>query len=59
MKKKWVMILAAMTVCGSLAGCGGAKETTADTENRVYAVEAGQPVRRAFKPMWWLPRQMR
>ncbi len=41
MKKKLVMILAAMTVCGSLAGCGGAKETTADTENRVYAVEAG------------------
>ena len=41
MKKKWVMILAAMAVCGSLAGCGGAKETTADAGNRVYAVEAG------------------
>lgn len=42
MKKKWAMVLAvAMAVCGTLAGCGGAEETTADAAGRVYAVEAG------------------
>ena len=42
MKKKLVTVLAAsMVLCGTLAGCGGAKETAADAANRVYAVEAG------------------
>ncbi len=38
MKKKLAVVLVtAMTVCGTLAGCGGAK----DGKNMVYAVEAG------------------
>lgn len=42
MKKKLVMVLvAAMAVCGTLSGCGGAKEAAAGAGNRVYAVEAG------------------
>lgn len=42
MKKKLVTVLAAsMVLCGTLAGCGGAKETTADVGNMVFAVEAG------------------
>ncbi len=42
MKKKLAVVLVtAMAVCGTLAGCGDAKETAADAGNRVYAVEAG------------------
>ena len=45
MKKKLAVVLVtAMTVCGTLAGCGGAKETAAgaaDAGSMVYAVEAG------------------
>ena len=38
MKKKLVTVLvAAVAVCGTLTGCGGAK----DGKNMVYAVEAG------------------
>lgn len=38
MKKKLAMVLvAAIAVCGTLSGCGGAK----DSKNMVYAVEAG------------------
>lgn len=42
MKKRVVTVLvAAMAVCGTLSGCGGAKETAAGAGNQVYAVEAG------------------
>lgn len=42
MKKRLVTVLvAAMAVCGTLSGCGGAKETAAGAGNQVYAVEAG------------------
>lgn len=41
MKKKLVTVLmAAVAVCATLAGCGGAKEAE-DAGNKVYAVEAG------------------
>ena len=41
MKKKLVTVLmTAVAVCGTLAGCGGAKEAE-DSGNKVYAVEAG------------------
>ncbi len=45
MKKKLAVVLvAAVAVCGTFAGCGGAKETAAgaaDAGSMVYAVEAG------------------
>lgn len=42
MKRKLVTVLAVSAVLGGvLTGCGGAKETTADAGNMVYAVEAG------------------
>lgn len=42
MKRKLaMMVMVSVMACAVLTGCGGAKETTADAANLVYAVETG------------------
>ena len=48
MKKKFVMLLTLVFACGLVAGCG-AKETTKDSKDLVYAVEAGSAGEAAAK----------